>query len=180
MTASSLCGACGRCAQCIPIPTCCSAAPGGQAQRTGRSRTAGGAGAAKSRLRTLAMQGFAFAATHPRASPRRNRGGRSPAGLDAQTPGPLDPVPRAPPPPEPARPAAPEGVLTDVDRGYLEPPARRRHLCPHRTPWQPWRRVDDNARRERFVAGICASHAGILTVKEASLAGLTAWLDEEA
>ncbi len=46
--------------------------------------------------------------------------------------------------------------------------------------WQPWRGVDDNARRERFVAGICASHAEILTVKEASLAReLTAWLDEE-
>jgi L-lactate dehydrogenase complex protein LldG len=37
------------------------------------------------------------------------------------------------------------------------------------------------ARRERFVAGISASHAEILTVKEATLArDLTAWLDEEA
>ena len=46
--------------------------------------------------------------------------------------------------------------------------------------WQPWRGADDSARRERFVAGISASHAEILTVKEATLArDLSAWLDEE-
>ena len=36
--------------------------------------------------------------------------------------------------------------------------------------WQPWRGEDGSARRERFVAGISASHAEILTVKEANLA----------
>ena len=46
--------------------------------------------------------------------------------------------------------------------------------------WQPWRGADDGARRERFLSGITASHAEILTVKEANLArDLAAWLDEE-
>ncbi|MGE6262379.1 LutC/YkgG family protein [Aeromonas media] len=46
--------------------------------------------------------------------------------------------------------------------------------------WQPWRGADDGARRERFLVGITASHAEILTVKEATLArDLAAWLDEE-
>lgn len=47
--------------------------------------------------------------------------------------------------------------------------------------WQPWRGADDGVRRERFVAGICASHAEILTVKEETLArDLAVWLDGEA
>ena len=66
-----------------------------------------------------------------------------------------------------------EAILNRL-RGAATPIAHAPHA------WQPWRGVDDNARRERFVAGICASHAEILTVKEASLAReLTAWLDEE-
>ncbi|QQM73984.1 LUD domain-containing protein [Aeromonas caviae] len=66
-----------------------------------------------------------------------------------------------------------EAILNRL-RGAATPIAHAPHA------WQPWHGVDDNARRERFVAGICASHAEILTVKEASLAReLTAWLDEE-
>ncbi|WP_339331039.1 LutC/YkgG family protein [Aeromonas hydrophila] len=66
-----------------------------------------------------------------------------------------------------------EAILSRL-RGAATPIAH----APH--GWQPWRGVDDGARRERFVAGICASHAEILTVKEATLAReLTAWLDEE-
>ena len=46
--------------------------------------------------------------------------------------------------------------------------------------WQPWRGADDGARRERFLAAITASHAEILTVKEATLArDLVAWLNRE-
>ncbi|MGV2843377.1 lactate utilization protein C [Aeromonas hydrophila] len=67
-----------------------------------------------------------------------------------------------------------EAILSRL-RGAATPLAH----APH--GWQPWRGVDDNARRERFVAGISASHAEILTVKEETLAReLTAWLDREA
>ncbi|KXU81257.1 LutC/YkgG family protein [Aeromonas enteropelogenes] len=67
-----------------------------------------------------------------------------------------------------------EAILNRL-RGAATPIAH----APH--GWQPWRGVDDNARRERFVAGISASHAEILTVKEETLArDLTAWLDGEA
>ena len=66
-----------------------------------------------------------------------------------------------------------EAILSRL-RGAATPIAHASH------GWQPWRGADDGARRERFVAGICASHAEILTVKEANLAReLTAWLDEE-
>ncbi|MFQ2251534.1 lactate utilization protein C [Aeromonas hydrophila] len=66
-----------------------------------------------------------------------------------------------------------EAILSRL-RGAATPIAH----APH--GWQPWRGVDDNARRERFVAGISASHAEILTVKEETLAReLTAWLNEE-
>ncbi len=68
VTASSLCGACGEvCPVRIPIPD--------MLQRLRREakhdaepghEPLAGQGAAKSRLETLAMQGFAFAATHPR------------------------------------------------------------------------------------------------------------------
>ncbi|MGL6238563.1 LutC/YkgG family protein [Aeromonas dhakensis] len=66
-----------------------------------------------------------------------------------------------------------EAILSRL-RGAATPIAH----APH--GWQPWRGVDDNARRERFVGMITASHAEILTVKEATLAqDLAAWLDEE-
>ncbi|WP_421157657.1 LutC/YkgG family protein [Aeromonas dhakensis] len=60
-------------------------------------------------------------------------------------------------------------------------------LCGAATPiahaphgWQPWRGEDDNARRERFLGMITASHAEILTVQQANLArDLSTWLDEE-
>ena len=66
-----------------------------------------------------------------------------------------------------------EAILSRL-RGAAAPMAH----APH--GWQPWRGADDSARRERFVAGISASHAEILTVKEATLAQeLTTWLDEE-
>ncbi|MFB0593319.1 lactate utilization protein C [Aeromonas hydrophila] len=66
-----------------------------------------------------------------------------------------------------------EAILNRL-RGAATPIAH----APH--GWQPWRGADDGARRERFVAGISASHAEILTVKEATLAqDLAAWLDEE-
>ncbi|WP_421148581.1 LutC/YkgG family protein [Aeromonas dhakensis] len=66
-----------------------------------------------------------------------------------------------------------EAILNRL-RGAATPMAH----APH--GWQPWRGVDDGVRRERFVAGISASHAEILTVKEATLArDLTAWLDKE-
>ena len=80
-TASSLCGACGGVPGAHPHSRHVAApAPGGQTRRRARSRTAGGAGAARSRLETLAMQGFAFAATHPAPLSRRDRCGRSPCG----------------------------------------------------------------------------------------------------
>ncbi|HAT1543487.1 LutC/YkgG family protein [Aeromonas hydrophila] len=66
-----------------------------------------------------------------------------------------------------------EAILSRL-RGAATPIAH----APH--GWQPWRGADEQARRERFVAGISASHAEILTVKEATLArDLSAWLDEE-
>lgn len=66
-----------------------------------------------------------------------------------------------------------EAILSRL-RGAATPMAH----APH--GWQPWRGADDSARRERFVAGIRASHAEILTVKEETLAqDLAAWLDEE-
>ncbi|WP_429040161.1 LutC/YkgG family protein [Aeromonas media] len=66
-----------------------------------------------------------------------------------------------------------EAILSRL-RGAATPLAH----APH--GWQPWRGEDDQARRERFLAGITASHAEILTVKEATLArDLAAWLDEE-
>ncbi len=66
-----------------------------------------------------------------------------------------------------------EAILSRL-RGAATPMAH----APH--GWQPWRGKDEQARRERFVAGISASHAEILTVKEETLArDLTAWLDEE-
>ncbi|MCC0183780.1 LUD domain-containing protein [Aeromonas hydrophila] len=67
-----------------------------------------------------------------------------------------------------------EAILSRL-RGAATPMAH----APH--GWQPWRGEDEQARRERFVAGISASHAEILTVKEANLArDLSAWLDGEA
>ncbi|MFA7832761.1 lactate utilization protein C [Aeromonas dhakensis] len=67
-----------------------------------------------------------------------------------------------------------EAILNRL-RGAATPMAQ----APH--GWQPWRGEDDNARRERFLGMITASHAEILTVKEANLArDLTAWLDGEA
>ncbi|MDX7717256.1 LutC/YkgG family protein [Aeromonas caviae] len=66
-----------------------------------------------------------------------------------------------------------EAILSRL-RGAATPMAH----APH--GWQPWRGADDSARRERFVAGISASHAEILTVQQATLArDLAAWLDEE-
>ena len=66
-----------------------------------------------------------------------------------------------------------EAILSRL-RGAATPIAH----APH--GWQPWRGADDSARRERFVAGISASHAEILTVKEATLArDLVAWLNRE-
>ncbi|CAJ1815391.1 putative protein [Aeromonas hydrophila] len=66
-----------------------------------------------------------------------------------------------------------EAILSRL-RGAATPIAH----APH--GWQPWRGKDGSARRERFVAGIRASHAEILTVKEETLArDLSAWLDEE-
>ncbi|EPC3540929.1 LutC/YkgG family protein [Aeromonas hydrophila] len=67
-----------------------------------------------------------------------------------------------------------EAILSRL-RGAATPIAQ----APH--GWQPWRGEDEQARRERFVAGISASHAEILTVKEANLTrDLAAWLDGEA
>ena len=67
-----------------------------------------------------------------------------------------------------------EAILSRL-RGAATPIAH----APH--GWQPWRGADDSARRERFVAGISASHAEILTVQQANLArDLAAWLDGEA
>ncbi|MCJ7928978.1 LUD domain-containing protein [Aeromonas sp. LsrichE-8G] len=66
-----------------------------------------------------------------------------------------------------------EAILSRL-RGAATPIARTPH------GWQPWRGADDGARRERFVAGISASHAEILTVQQATLArDLAAWLNEE-
>lgn len=66
-----------------------------------------------------------------------------------------------------------EAILNRL-RGATTPIAHALHV------WQPWRGADDNARRERFLGMITASHAEILTVKEATLArDLAAWLDEE-
>ncbi|EZH80076.1 LutC/YkgG family protein [Aeromonas hydrophila] len=67
-----------------------------------------------------------------------------------------------------------EAILSRL-RGAATPLAQASH------GWQPWRGEDEQARRERFLAGISASHAEILTVKEANLArDLSAWLDGEA
>ncbi|MBZ6074399.1 LutC/YkgG family protein [Aeromonas schubertii] len=67
-----------------------------------------------------------------------------------------------------------EAILNRL-RGATTPMAHAPHV------WQPWRGADDNARRERFLGMITASHAEILTVKEATLArDLAAWLDGEA
>ncbi|WP_421191495.1 LutC/YkgG family protein [Aeromonas enteropelogenes] len=66
-----------------------------------------------------------------------------------------------------------EAILNRL-RGAATPMAH----APH--GWQPWRGEDEQARREHFVGMITASHAEILTVREANLArGLSAWLDEE-
>ncbi|MCR3902448.1 LUD domain-containing protein [Aeromonas hydrophila] len=66
-----------------------------------------------------------------------------------------------------------EAILSRL-RGAATPMAH----APH--GWQPWRGEDDQARRERFLGMITASHAEILTVKEKTLAReLSAWLDEE-
>ncbi|MGE6181600.1 LutC/YkgG family protein [Aeromonas media] len=66
-----------------------------------------------------------------------------------------------------------EAILSRL-RGAATPMAHAPHC------WQPWRGADDGARRERFLAGITASHAEILTVKEANLArDLVAWLNRE-
>ena len=66
-----------------------------------------------------------------------------------------------------------EAILSRL-RGAATPIAH----APH--GWQPWRGADDGARRERFLAAITASHAEILTVKEATLArDLVAWLNRE-
>ncbi|AHV34876.1 TPA: LUD domain-containing protein [Aeromonas dhakensis] len=67
-----------------------------------------------------------------------------------------------------------EAILSRL-RGAATPIAQ----APH--GWQPWRGESEQARRERFLGMITASHAEILTVKEAHLArDLTAWLDGEA
>ncbi|WP_324041250.1 LutC/YkgG family protein [Aeromonas caviae] len=67
-----------------------------------------------------------------------------------------------------------EAILSRL-RGAATPMAH----APH--GWQPWRGEDEQARRERFLGMISASHAETLTVKEADLAReLTAWLDREA
>ncbi|MFM9756555.1 lactate utilization protein C [Aeromonas dhakensis] len=67
-----------------------------------------------------------------------------------------------------------EAILNRL-RGAATPIAQ----APH--GWQPWRGESEQARRERFLGMITASHAEILTVKEAHLArDLTAWLDGEA
>ena len=58
-----------------------------------------------------------------------------------------------------------EAILSRL-RGAATPIAH----APH--GWQPWRGENDQARRERFLAGITASHAEILTVKEATLPGI--------
>lgn len=66
-----------------------------------------------------------------------------------------------------------EAILSRL-RGAATPMAH----APH--GWQPWCGEDEQARRERFVAGSSASHAEILTVNEETLArDLSAWLDEE-
>ncbi|MGL6475860.1 LutC/YkgG family protein [Aeromonas hydrophila] len=66
-----------------------------------------------------------------------------------------------------------EAILSRL-RGAATPMAH----APH--GWQPWRGEDELTRRERFLGMITASHAEILTVKEATLArDLTVWLDEE-
>ncbi|MFQ2257481.1 LutC/YkgG family protein [Aeromonas dhakensis] len=66
-----------------------------------------------------------------------------------------------------------EAILNRL-RGAATPIAHTPH------DWQPWRGEDDNARRERFLGMITASHAEILTVKEANLArDLATWLDGE-
>ncbi|MFQ2222515.1 lactate utilization protein C [Aeromonas enteropelogenes] len=66
-----------------------------------------------------------------------------------------------------------EAILNRL-RGAATPIAH----VPH--DWQPWRGEDEQARRERFLGMITASHAEILTVKEATLAReLAAWLDGE-
>ncbi|MBZ6068473.1 lactate utilization protein C [Aeromonas schubertii] len=66
-----------------------------------------------------------------------------------------------------------EAILNRL-RGAAIPIAQAPHA------WQPWRGADDNARRERFLGMITASHAEILTVQQANLArDLAAWLDEE-
>ena len=89
---------------------------------------------------------------HPPAPlPRRNRGGRSPAGLDAQTPGPLDPVPRSPQPaPRACTPccarrrrspemSSKEAILSRL-RGAATP------LPTHPTPGSPGREDEQAAR----------------------------------
>ncbi|TNI59102.1 hypothetical protein CF126_02180 [Aeromonas dhakensis] len=66
-----------------------------------------------------------------------------------------------------------EAILNRL-RGAATPIAH----APH--GWQPWRGEDEQARRERFLGMITASHAEILTVKEETLArDLAAWLDGE-
>ena len=66
-------------------------------------------------------------------------------------------------------------VILSRLRGAATPIAHTPH------GWQPWCGADDGARRDRFVAGISASHAEILTVQQATLARkLSAWLDGEA
>ncbi|WP_287147441.1 LUD domain-containing protein [Aeromonas sp.] len=53
-------------------------------------------------------------------------------------------------------------------------------IAPAPHAWQPWCGEDDQTRRARFLSGITAAHAEILTVQEANLAReLTAWLDGE-
>ncbi len=90
-------------------------ASGGQARRTARPRTAGGAGGGQKPARDPRHAGLCLCRHPPAPLPRRNRGGRSLAGLDAQTPGPWTQCREAPKPaPQtPARPVAPEeeGVL---------------------------------------------------------------------
>ncbi len=116
MTASSLCGACGEvCPVRIPIPDLLQrlrreakhdAQPGHE--------PLAGQGAAKSRLETLVMQGFAFAATHPRLYHAATGVAGRLRGLMPKHLGPGPSAAKPPnPPPEPARPAAPEeeGVL---------------------------------------------------------------------
>ncbi|MFQ2516783.1 lactate utilization protein C [Aeromonas caviae] len=66
-----------------------------------------------------------------------------------------------------------EAILSRL-RGAATPIAH----APH--GWQPWRLEDEQARRERFLDMITASHAEILTVQQANLArDLAAWLDQE-